>query len=479
MDPDNDSGQSAEWKKKYFEQLELYERQEKEWRELDQLLRKAVSRLALAADGLDKALDEQLRDLRAAVRDQEDTARLRSCIDRMSRTLVRLDQRQGEEKRKATTPADDRPGLLRRLFGGSGTDRPEAQASGDATDHIREILIRLLERLSLPDDLSPAPSAVRERIEAVRSGDSWDGVLEQISDLVQAIRSRTQKEKRGIEDFLVQLTERLQEVDRQLQGSEKYYDDSHASGGELGSAVKKEMDDIGDSMRRATDLQQLKQVVESRINSVLERMDRFREAEQRRYDEAKQQIATMKERLRGLEGEADQLRSQVSEERSQAVTDPLTGIPNRLAWEERLEQELVRYRRFGMPLVLMVWDIDHFKQINDRFGHKAGDRVLRTIARTLAGGVRQTDFVARYGGEEFVQLMVGSSLDDCLMAANKLREKIEQTGFHFRDQAVTITTSCGLAELGGEESAGEWFERADKALYRAKKAGRNRCEAAR
>jgi len=104
--------------------------------------------------------------------------------------------------------------------------------------------------------------------------------------------------------------------------------------------------------------------------------------------------------------------------------------------------------------------------------------VLRTIARTLESSIRETDFVARYGGEEFVQLMTGSSLEECLQVAEKIREAIKKTGFHFRDQAITITASCGLAEFRDGDSVEQWFERADKALYKAKQEGRNRCELA-
>ena len=96
----------------------------------------------------------------------------------------------------------------------------------------------------------------------------------------------------------------------------------------------------------------------------------------------------------------------------------------------------------------------------------------------LADHVRETDFVARYGGEEFAMLMTGSPLDACLHVAEKLRGAVAGTGFHFRDEAVTITASCGLAEMRDGDSTEQWFERADRALYRAKQEGRNRCELA-
>ncbi|MDH3946822.1 MAG: GGDEF domain-containing protein, partial [Chromatiales bacterium] len=383
--------------------------------------------------------------------------------------------------------ATERGGLFQRLFGGQEKaaeneaadnldSQPASAAEGGSNQtSVREILIRLLERLSLPDDLMKQVDAIREQIGTANSNSSWDQVLEQIADLVQAIRTQTQKEKQGIEDFLLQLSERLQEVDRQLADSDTYYDDSFAASGELNSAVKEGMDDIQNSVREATDLDQIKQLVQTHIDTVLTHMEKHRETEQQRYDVAKAEIATVTAKLNDVESEADALRTRIHEERSQAQTDALTGIPNRLAWEEQLEQEIARWKRFNTPLVLVIWDVDHFKKVNDTFGHKAGDKVLRTIARNLAGSIRETDFIARYGGEEFVHLMTGAELEDCVAVADKLRGKIEATGFHFREQAVTITVSCGLTQFRDGDSSESWFERADRALYKAKQAGRNRC----
>ena len=550
MDSEKELQEALQWKQKYLDQLDESERREKQWQQADDLLRKTVSRLSLAADGLDAALDRQLRDLRNAIRDRASTAQLDVLLEDMSRTLVKLDgqrkqrsQQEGEgpllslldalslprgtgrqskalrRQLQAAPAAGDaaaiqgfaelihaalefsasgagaeaaqQPGLLKRLFA-PGQARSAAQAEPVATagvalaasaSHrgavsIREILIRLLERLSLPQELVAELEAIRDQIEKTGDDDSWDRVLERIADLIQAIRAQTQKEKQGIENFLRQLTERLQEVDRQLQGSGRFYDESLQAGEQLDSVVKREISGIGNSVREATSLEQLKQVVQTHIDTVLSHLDRHREAEQERYQQAGRQIAAMSARLNEMESEAETLRSRVNQERNQALTDALTGIPNRLAYEERLAQEVARWKRFGTPLVLAVWDVDHFKKVNDRFGHKAGDKVLRTIAWVLADHIRETDFVARYGGEEFAMLMTGSPLDACLHVAEKLRAAVEVTGFHFRDEAVTITASCGLAEMRDGDSTEQWFERADQALYRAKQEGRNRCELA-
>lgn len=490
MDIDKQAQELEQWKRKYLDNLEESERSEKQWNDSDELLRKTISRLTLAADGLDDTLDKQLRDLRDAIRDHGSTSQLRVRVDEMSKTLVRLDrqgkQRGGEPDTPDAAPVkDESGGFLKRLFGSTAKQEPdsgntspvERNSDGDhaSTETVRGILVQLLERLTLPEEFSQHVDRIRTHILKMDDGDQWDSVLGEIADLVQAIRAQSLKEKQGIEDFLKQLGERLQEVDRQLAQSETYYDDTLGAGQQLDSRVKKEISGIGDSVRDATDLGQLKQVVQTHIDVILRHMTGHREAEQKRYDDAKQEIAVMNERMIEMESETEALRSRIDDERSQATTDALTGIPNRLAWEQRLEQEIARWKRFETPLVLVMWDVDNFKRVNDRFGHKAGDKVLRTIAHVLADNVRETDFVARYGGEEFVQLMTGSSLEECLPVVEKLRVAIESTGFHFRDARVTITASCGLTAYRKGESSDQCFERADKALYRAKDAGRNRC----
>jgi len=489
VDSDTEAAEAEQWKRKYFDQLEQLEAREKQWQQADELLRKTISRLTLAAEGQDETLDRQLREVRNAIRDRAGSLQLQAGIDAMSTALLKLDQ-QHKRQTEDSAEAVPRGSLMQRLFGRdkkpvrSAADEPETApgakpaAGSRGPETVREILIRLLERLSLPEELGERVAALRDQIEHTADGDSWDAILEQLADLVQSIRTQTQKETQGIESFLLQLSERLQEVDRQLAVSGQRYDDSFAAGEQLDSAVREGIGGIASSVREANNLDQIKQLVQVHVDTVLTHMAKHRATEQQRYEQAKADMSAMNDRLHALESESAALRSRLHEERSQAQTDTLTSIPNRLAYEERLGQEIARWKRFATPLVLLIWDVDHFKRVNDSFGHKAGDKVLRTVARALEGSIRETDFIARYGGEEFVHLMTGAELVDCMIVADKLRELIAATGFHFRGNAVTITASCGLAQFRDGDSSESWFERADKALYRAKQAGRNRCEAA-
>ena len=124
----------------------------------------------------------------------------------------------------------------------------------------------------------------------------------------------------------------------------------------------------------------------------------------------------------------------------------------------------------------MVCDIDLFKRINDSYGHLAGDKVLTIIARSLQRNLRVSDFIARFGGEEFVILMPGTTAEDAKIVAEKLRKKIEQSPFNFKKEPVQITISFGISQFAMDEHADEVFSRADKALYKAKKLGRNQSQ---
>jgi len=158
--------------------------------------------------------------------------------------------------------------------------------------------------------------------------------------------------------------------------------------------------------------------------------------------------------------------------RVQATTDPLTGLANHRTFHERLRAEAARSRRSGTPLSLVLLDIDHFKRVNDNFGHQRGDEVLRVVAAVLAEDGRASDLTARLGGEEFALLLADTDADGALAVAERLRAELEAVDI---PGPRRVTASFGVAALGADADPDELVRAADRALYAAKAGGRNRC----
>ncbi|PZA13374.1 sensor domain-containing diguanylate cyclase [Rhodopseudomonas palustris] len=179
----------------------------------------------------------------------------------------------------------------------------------------------------------------------------------------------------------------------------------------------------------------------------------------------------VRDRLQRQLHEELQFRSQ--ELARQAATDALTGLFNRMTFNERLDEELARSERSGRPFSLVLFDIDHFKEVNDIYGHPMGDQVLIRLSQTVAASVRRADLLVRWGGEEFALLLADTDAQAAYETANKLRLLVAHTLF---EQVGTVTASFGVAQVLPGDNAETLVARADNALYRAKLNGRNRAE---
>lgn len=166
----------------------------------------------------------------------------------------------------------------------------------------------------------------------------------------------------------------------------------------------------------------------------------------------------------------------LAELQRQVLTDPLTGLGNRGLLESRAGACLAEFEA-GIPCGALYLDIDHFKALNDRWGHGIGDLVLRMVARTLAANARAEDTVARAGGEEFVVLLQGIGAAELLAKAESLRKMVEASGYPGPEGPLQVTVSIGAAMALKGDTTERWLGRADRALYRAKRGGRNRVEA--
>jgi diguanylate cyclase (GGDEF)-like protein len=165
----------------------------------------------------------------------------------------------------------------------------------------------------------------------------------------------------------------------------------------------------------------------------------------------------------------------VEEEQHAATTDPLTGIMNRRALLSALDMEQTRSGRHGYPMSLLMLDVDHFKAINDQFGHAMGDRVLASLGRLLVNQLRNIDFVGRWGGEEFVAVLSGADERSAHVIAERIRSAVEKMEVSDEKRgAIPVRVSIGIACLQPNDATRDLIERADRAMYQAKSTGRNR-----
>ena len=155
--------------------------------------------------------------------------------------------------------------------------------------------------------------------------------------------------------------------------------------------------------------------------------------------------------------------------------DGLTGLFNRRYWEEMCASEYKRASRVGSPATMMILDIDHFKKVNDQYGHPAGDKTIKTLARIIAKAIRETDIAGRYGGEEFTIILPDTEVSSARIVAERIRKLAEHLPVEWEEHTINFTVSIGLA--GFNSSFGDhmaWIEKADQGLYEAKESGRNK-----
>jgi diguanylate cyclase len=451
-----------DWKQKYRDALLQAEAEEKRWKDAERVLRRLVGRLCAAGMGADPQLDEELGALAAANRRNADTTELERLAARLKTAVV----------------AADITASLRQLVIPAAAAPASAQDTvpGRRWDSTCAALTALIERLKWGEaDHSRLQGLIGELAAAATDGD-LAAIVARTADLIRERSETLARERSQAAAVLAEVTQRLDEMAGFLTESNSanrnHFDDTRL----LNDSVMLQVHELTAEVSGATELRVLQSLVGARLASVAQQFSAFRAREAARMAEYDGRAAHMRGRIADLERETRELHSRLDQEKHGARLDPMTGVANRKSFDERLAQEIIRRARGGAPSVLLLWDIDNFKVINDSYGHKAGDRVLHSVATCFRASLRASDFIARIGGEEFGVLLSGIRIAEAEIIANKVRLAVEGLRFHFRETPVRITVSCGITELVPDDTPEPAFERADAALYRAKNGGRNRCE---
>jgi diguanylate cyclase len=466
---------TQDWRKKYFESLSSLESEQQQFRAIETVLKRLAGRLCIASLGQSPRLDEEIKKLQTVIRREATSDEYEKITTALTDAIGALDH-----SASAPAPAVLPTATLRSDSSANNAPPPESQvnASHDAVDgdeKIRAILAALLAELRRDPELVIQVDALDAKLIAALTRTQLPDVLSALSDIVVQRISHLELAKQEIEALLSQMVGKLDEIGRSVANQNENHSQSLASNETLNTRLAVEMKAMGESVESAGDMQQLRTQVRGRLDSIDRYLQEFRQREATLASSFRASNEQMAARMAELEAEASRLHNQLKDEQRTASIDVLTKVPNRLAYDKRIEEEIKRWQRFKQPTCLAAWDIDHFKRVNDTYGHRAGDAVLRAVAECLADRIRGTDFLARYGGEEFVMILSGTKLDDALRLIDLVRIAISKLKLHFRGTPLAITISSGITTLQAEDTSGTAFERADKALYQAKERGRNCC----
>lgn len=485
---DQPGRREADLRQKYFDAISQLEASEARWTQLETTLRRLIGRLCLAARGRTVPLDVELRKISDVVRGRgSEVSALEECLEPLSCAIAALDSTASTEGAGATTTsrALALAGYVPPIEGSSHVALPELGMAGTATQveslsemdtaQVQTILVTVLERLASYPELR---SALADLFESSKGGISLEGFAEGLARVVRLVEEQREKfvrEKREIEALLQQMDVRLAEVAKHLAGEASDQKSAQASTQQLDLVVMNEVRSLDADIQCADDVGTLRERVRDRLNVITSQLQEFRVREGARVSAQLDRTQRMRVRVSDLEREIHGLQKSLHEEHSLRLIDALTGIPNRASYDDYIKRVFMRWQRDNIPVSVLAWDIDRFKEINDVYGHRAGDRALRVIAQHLAQHVRATDFVARYGGEEFVMILTGTDGDQATALADRIRTGIQSIGMHFHNKPVTLTASCGITTFRENDTPETIFDRADRALYRAKDEGRNCC----
>lgn len=366
-------------------------------------------------------------------------------------------------------------GLIQSLDEAAALISRQLSSANDSTSiaGARDQLLLLMNLIPFPSSLTERSSQTRRTIEHAETAAELYGCIPEIADLTGTMRVQLQTEIDELGEFLKLTLKRLRDFESQIRQSERFHEQTLSNSLDLEKYIGEQSNELRTNIDEGNGIEAIKSAVASHLDAIDKQLGEFVRAEDQRHQNARARINEMVTALNELEFEAKELRDNLEKQHEQVLIDPLTGILNRSGYDESINKEYVRWRRYEGNLSLAVLDLDWFKNINDSYGHSVGDKVLSTVARQLESQIRECDILCRYGGEEFILLLPETSVADAFVMLEKLRVYIAECKFHFRDHPVPVTMSCGIAGFRKDDSISDVFDRADRAMYLAKRDGRN------
>lgn len=345
--------------------------------------------------------------------------------------------------------------------------------SASGSSSIDEVMTTLLERLAIVQGANGAAQDIQTRVHQGVEAEQWPATLSEIVNSISDSLRTMEHEKRELEEFIVNVTEQLGEITQVISEGHQDHQSDHEDAQSLHKFVQQGMSLIQKNFHSNNDLRELKTEISKNIDEIRGGVDDFVDRFNLRHEATEERNIKLTKQLSQMEQETQELQDMLKENRTKLMYDALTGVYSRMAYDERIMQEMSRWSRYQTNFSYAILDIDHFKRINDTYGHNAGDKALKIVAQMMQNYVRQSDYVFRIGGEEFVLLLCSTEASAAASMVEKMRRAIKDSCFHFKGAPISLTLSAGITETRSGDDVESIYERADKALYKAKNAGRD------
>ena len=312
--------------------------------------------------------------------------------------------------------------------------------------------------------------AIKKKLMADKSSDE---VLQHVVDIFDVIVADFKDEQNSAKHFLTNLSAALTTVQSAVKGTIIAQKSSHKTNELINKKLQSQLVDMTGTVEKALSLNQVKEDINDKLQFIAKTLEQKTKFEQQNNQQLSEKLNEMSSKVENLEKQSKIFEEKLAEQQSKSMQDALTKLANRAAFDDYFAKAMVRFHHKPFQLALVVLDIDDFKQINDTYGHTAGDKTLQVIANTVQKCVSKDVFVGRYGGEEFV--LIYSKVDEkpLITELNSLNKYIARLPFKFKNNKVSITLSIGATHIKDDDNIHIAFERADQAMYQAKKQGKN------
>jgi diguanylate cyclase len=331
-----------------------------------------------------------------------------------------------------------------------------------------------LDAIEPPDEFAPRFEAIKEQLAVDLQPDRLIAALCDIVDVLIDMWQQIKEERQEWDVFLNQLNVRFQELNKSLEGTEQQTMSAYYDGRKAESALERQVEDMQARLHQSSNVEQMKTYLHQRVSVMRAQLEDSQGKGAQLFASLQGQLNILTTTIRQMEEESNEFRRRYEQGEVEVLVDPLTGIASQLAFDQRLEQEFLRWKRYGSPMIIQLWSVDDFASLKDTYGAKVANKALQLIAKVMETTLREVDFIARRGGGQFVVLLPETKLENGQWVADRICRAVASSAFHHRGAPVPITMCCGYTDAREQDVPESMLQRAESALTQATSQGKNR-----